>query len=112
MLFRILAGVGRVALGLLMVWLCKQFIDVTIHQGTTDDIIFMIAALVGVIFLGIICRQIYYYWGIKAGIVQSTVIRLRIFSHIFRRQMFEQKELHSGDVTSRLEKEIFFLPGR
>ena len=106
MLFRILAGVGRVALGLLMVWLCKQFIDVTIHQGTTDDIIFMIAALVGVIFLGIICRQIYYYWGIKAGIVQSTVIRLRIFSHIFRRQMFEQKELHSGDVTSRLEKDI------
>lgn len=106
MLFRILAGVGRVALGLLMVWLCKQFIDVTIHQGTTDDIIFMIAALIGVIFLGIICRQIYYYWGIKAGIVQSTVIRLRIFSHIFRRQMFEQKELHSGDVTSRLEKDI------
>jgi ABC-type multidrug transport system fused ATPase/permease subunit len=66
----------------------------------------MIAALVGVIIGGIICRQVYYFLGVKANVTQSTVIRLRIFSHMFRRQMFEQKELHSGDVTSRLEKDI------
>ena len=106
MLVRIVAGIGRVAFGLLMVWLCKHFIDVTIHTGTTDDILLMIAALVMVIIGGIICRQIYYYLGVKAGVVQSTAIRLRIFSHLFRRQMFDQKELHSGDVTSRLEKDI------
>ena len=106
MFIRILAGVGRVAFGLTMVWLCKRFIDVTIRKGTTDDIILMIAALVGVIIGGIICRQVYYFLGVKAGVVQSTVIRLRIFSHMFRRQMFDQKELHSGDVTSRLEKDI------
>jgi ABC-type multidrug transport system fused ATPase/permease subunit len=106
MFIRILAGVGRVAFGLTMVWLCKRFIDVTIRKGTTDDIILMIAALVGVIIGGIICLQVYYFLGVKAGVVQSTVIRLRIFSHMFRRQMFDQKELHSGDVTSRLEKDI------
>ena len=106
MLVRILAGFGRVAFGLTMVWLCKHFIDVTIRKGTTDDIIMMIAALVGVIIGGIICRQVYYFLGVKASVAQSTVIRLRIFSHMFRRQMFEQKELHSGDVTSRLEKDI------
>ena len=106
MFIRILAGVGRVAFGLTMVWLCKRFIDVTIRKGTTDDIILMIAALVGVIIGGIICCQVYYFLGVKAGVVQSTVIRLRIFSHMFRRQMFDQKELHSGDVTSRLEKDI------
>ena len=106
MLVRIVAGIGRVAFGLLMVWLCKRFIDVTIRTGTTDDILQMIAALVAVIIGGIICRQIYYYLGVKAGAVQSTTIRLRVFSHLFRRQMFEQKELHSGDVTSRLEKDI------
>ena len=106
MFIRILAGVGRVAFGLTMVCLCKRFIDVTIRKGTTDDIILMIAALVGVIIGGIICRQVYYFLGVKAGVVQSTVIRLRIFSHMFRRQMFDQKELHSGDVTSRLEKDI------
>jgi len=106
MLVRIVAGIGRVAFGLLMVWLCKWFIDVTIRTGTSDDIILMIAALVLVIIGGIICRQIYFYLGIKASATQSTAIRLRIFSHMFRRQMFDQKYLHSGDVTSRLEKDI------
>ena len=106
MLVRIVAGIGRVAFGLLMVWLCKWFIDVTIRTGTSDDIILMIVALVLVIIGGIICRQIYFYLGIKASAIQSTAIRLRIFSHMFRRQMFDQKYLHSGDVTSRLEKDI------
>lgn len=106
MLIRILAGTVRVALGLLMVWLCKRFIDTTIHTGTQEDIILMIGLLVIVIVAGIICRQIYYYIGVKVSAIQSTSIRLRIFGHLFRRQMFEQKELHSGDVTSRLEKDI------
>ena len=111
MLIRILAGIGRVLLGLLMVWLCKRFIDVTIHTGTEEDILFMIGALVAVIIGGIFCRQVYYYLGVKASAIQSTSIRLRIFGHLFRRQMFEQKELHSGDVTSRLEKDIDVVSG-
>ena len=106
MLIRIIAGLGRVGLGLLMVWLCKYFIDVTIHTGTTNDIILMVAILVGVVMMSIVCRQVYYYLGVKAQAVQSTSIRLRIFSHLFRRQLFEQKEMHSGDITSRLEKDI------
>jgi ABC-type multidrug transport system fused ATPase/permease subunit len=106
MLVRIVAGIGRVAFGLLMVWLCKQFIDVTIRNGTSDDILLMIVFLVLTIIGGITCRQVYYYLGVKASAVQSTSIRLRIFSHLFRRQMFDQKEMHSGDVTSRLEKDI------
>ena len=106
MLVRTVAGIGRVAFGLLMVWLCKRFIDVTIRTGTSDDILLMIVAMVTVIIGGIICRQIYFYLTVKDNATQSTAIRLRIFSHLFRRQMFDQKELHSGDVTSRLEKDI------
>lgn len=106
MLIRIMAGIGRVVFGLIMVWLCKRFIDVTIQTGTPEDIWLMIGALIGVISCGIVCRQFYYFLGIKAGAIQSTTIRLRIFSHLFRRQMFDQKEMHSGDVTSRLEKDI------
>ena len=106
MLFRIAAGIGRVSLGLLMVWLCKRFIDVTIRQGTTEDIILMSVALVAVVIGGIICRQSYYFLGVRDRAKQTTSIRLRIFSHLFRRQMFDQKEMHSGDVTSRLEKDI------
>lgn len=106
MLVRIGAGTVRVAFSLLMVWLCKRFIDVTIKEGSTNDIVMMIAALLAVIMGGILCRQIYYYLGIKNEAKQTTDIRLRIFSHLFRRQMFDQKEMHSGDVTSRLEKDI------
>ncbi len=106
MLIRVAAGIGRVSLGLLMVWLCKRFIDVTIRQGTTEDIIVMIVALVAVVTGGILCRQSYYYLGIKDRARQTTSVRLRIFSHLFRRQMFDQKEMHSGDVSSRLEKDI------
>ena len=106
MLVRIMAGTGRVFLGLLMVWLCKQFIDVTIRTGSDEDIVLMVAYIVAVVIGGIICRQIYYYLGVKAEAIQSTSIRLRIFGHLFRRQMFEQKEMHSGDISSRLQKDI------
>jgi ABC-type multidrug transport system fused ATPase/permease subunit len=106
MAVRTVAGIGRVSLGLLMVWLCKRFIDVTIRTGTRDDILTMVATLMAVIMVGILLRQAYYYLGVKASVTQSTAVRLRIFSHLFRRQMFDQKEMHSGDVTSRLEKDI------
>ena len=106
MLLRIMAGIGRVVLGLLMVWLCKQFIDVAIRTGSDSDIVLMVAYIVATVIGGIICRQVYYYWGVKAEAIQTTAIRLRIFCHLFRRQMFEQKELHSGDISSRLQKDI------
>jgi len=106
MLVRIVAGIGRVSFGLLMIWLCKTFIDVTVHQGSTNDIITMIGMLVAVVLATILCRQAYYYLGVKADAVQTTNIRLRIFGHLLRRQMFDQNDLHSGDITSRLEKDI------
>ena len=106
MMVRTVAGIGRVSLGLLMVWLCKRFIDVTIRTGSRDDILTMVATLMAVIIVGILLRQAYYYLGVKASVTQSTAVRLHIFSHLFRRQMFDQKEMHSGDVTSRLEKDI------
>ena len=106
MLLRIVAGIGRVVLGLLMVWLCKQFIDVSIRTGSDSDIVLMVVYIVAVVIGGIICRQVYYYWGVKAEAIQSTSIRLRIFSHLFLRQMFDQKEMHSGDISSRLQKDI------
>ena len=61
MLIRIVAGLGRVGFGLLMVWLCKRFIDVTIRTGTRSDIFTMIGLLLGVVCWASICRHIYYY---------------------------------------------------
>ena len=102
---RIIIGITQVLLGLLMVWLSKQFIDITIRTGTEDDILQMVCTLVVVVVCAILLRQSYYYMSMKANTAQSNTIRLRVFSSLFRRQMFED-QLHSGDVTSRLSKDI------
>ena len=104
-LVRIVVGITQVMLGLIMIWLSKQFIDVTIRTGTTDDIIRMVAMLLATVVAGILLRQLFYYMTTKAATYQSNTIRLRVFSSLFRRQMFED-QLHSGDVTSRLSKDI------
>ena len=41
-----------------------------------------------------------------ASVRQSNALRLHIFSSLFRRQLFTGDELHSGDITSRLAKDI------
>lgn len=104
-LVRVVTGITQVLLGLFMIWLSKQFIDVTIRTGTTDDIFRMVVMLVSVVVTGILLRQLYFYMSTLAGTHQSNSIRLRVFSNLFRRQMFED-QLHSGDVTSRLSKDI------
>ena len=103
---RILCGIGRVILGLLMVWFSKMFIDVTIRTGTTQEIFGMICLLVATVVGGITLRQVYYYMTISANTRQSNNIRLHLFSQLFSRQLYDEQELHSGDVTSRMAKDI------
>jgi len=104
-LTRILAGIMQVSMGLLMVWFSKQFIDVTIRTGTDEEVVRMIILLIAIVSVAIVLRQFFYYMTVKASTRQSNSIRLRVFSSLFRRQMFED-QLHSGDVTSRLSKDI------
>ncbi len=103
---RIVVGIIQVMLGLLMVWLSKQFIDVTIRTGSREELIAMTATLVATVLSGILLRQLYYYLTTKASIHQSNSIRLRVFSNLFLRKIFDDQQLHSGDVTSRMSKDI------
>ena len=104
-LIRVVVGITQVVLGLVMIWFSKQFIDVTIRTGTNQEVIMMVALLVSLVVTGILLRQLYYYMTTKANTFQSNSIRLHVFSSLFRRQMYED-QLHSGDVTSRLSKDI------
>ena len=104
-LVRVVVGITQVMLGLLMIWFSKQFIDVTIRTGSDQDVIEMVCLLVALVVTGILLRQLYYYMATKANTHQSNSIRLRVFSSLFRRQMYED-QLHSGDVTLRLSKDI------
>lgn len=103
---RIVVGLGQVALGLLMVLFSKRFIDVTIRSGSTDDIIYMVSILVVTVVGGVMLRQVYFYLTTMATIRQVNVLRLKTFSNLFNRQLYDDKELHSGDITSRLAKDI------
>ncbi len=103
---RIVAGTAQVALGLMMVWLSRRFIDETIRTGTTRDVITMVCWLVLTVVGGVLLRQVYFLLTTKAGIHQTNTLRLRMFSSLFRRQLYEDKEIHSGDISSRLTKDI------
>lgn len=102
----IVAGIGQIALGLLMVWLSRLFIDVTIREGTTNDVLQMVLYLVLTVVGAVVLRQCYYILVTTAEIQQTNALRLRVFSSLFRRKLFSGEELHSGDVTSRLAKDI------
>lgn len=106
MAVRVLTGLLQVGLGLLMVWLCKQFIDDTIHYGDNHDILVMVALLVATVVMGIILRQCYYYMTILARTKQSNNIRLRIFSLLMKQRLYDSQKMHSGDLVSRLERDI------
>ena len=103
---RIVTGIGQVALGLMMVWLSRRFIDETIRTGTADDVMQMIALLVATVVGTVVLRQVGYWLTTAASIRQSNALRLRMFSRLFHRQLFVGDELHSCDVSSRLAKDI------
>ena len=108
---RIVAGISSVVLGLLMVWLSKRFIDETIHTGTADDVLQMVCCLVLTVVGGVALRQVNFYLASMASVRQSNTLRLRIFGSLFRRQLYTDQELHSGDVTSRMAKDIEQVSG-
>ncbi len=103
---RIVAGICQVVLGLLMVWLSKLFIDETIRTGTADDVWRMVVLLVLTVVGGVAMNQVVFWLATIASIRQTNGLRLRIFGRLFHRQLFTEQELHSGDVTSRLAKDI------
>ena len=55
---------------------------------------------------GVILRQLYYYMSITALTRQTNSIRLTAFNRLFDRQLYADRDLHSGDVSSRLSKDI------
>ena len=103
---RILAGTARVACGLWMIWLSKRFIDETIRTGSDDDIVHMIVLLVLTVVGTIVLRLLYYYMTAAATVRKTNALRLFYFGTLFRRKLFDGHELHSGDVSSRLSKDI------
>ena len=89
---RILAGIGRVACGLLMIWLSKRFIDETIRTGSQDDVVRMILLLVLTVVGSIVLRLLYYYMTASATVKMTNALRLFYFGTLFKRSLFDGHE--------------------
>ena len=101
---RIVAGIVQVALGLLLVWLCRRFIDYAVWQ---DNIVEEVSLLVGALLASVGIRQAVFYLQSSAEIVQQNAIRQRLFHHLLSRRLYATTErLHSGDISQRLERDI------
>ena len=104
--FRVVIGTLQVSLGLAMVWLSKRFIDDTIKNGSDQDVARMVGLLVLTVVGNVVLRQVYYYLTSVATIRQSNALRLSMFGRLFTRKLYSEKELLSGDVTSRFSKDV------
>ena len=103
-LVRIVAGLTQVGFGLLLVWLCRRFIDEVIWKG---DIVRETIVLFAVIAVLIGLRQVVYYCSNMAEVIEQNAIRQRLFDLVLGRRMYaDDHALHSGDVSQRLDRDI------
>ena len=105
-LVRIMAGLLQTGLALCVVWLSKRLIDDIAMTGTMSEMAVQALLIAAAVVAGVSIRQLNQYLANKAFIKKVAELRLAIFSQLFNRRLFEANDIHSGDVTSRMAKDI------
>ena len=105
-LVRIMAGLLQTGLALCVVWLSKRLIDDVAMTGTMGEMAVQALLIAAAVVAGVSIRQLNQYLANKAFIKKVAELRLAIFSQLFNRRLFEANDIHSGDVTSRMAKDI------
>ena len=105
-LVRIMAGLLQTVLALCVVWLSKKLIDDVAMRGTMSEMAVQALLIAAAVVAGVSIRQLNQYLANKAFIKKVAELRLAIFSQLFNRRLFEANDIHSGDVTSRMAKDI------
>ena len=103
---RIMAGLLQTVLALCVVWLSKRLIDDVAMTGTMGEMAIQALLIAAAVVAGVSIRQLNQYLANKAFIKKVAELRLAIFSQLFNRRLFEANDIHSGDVTSRMAKDI------
>ena len=103
---RITAGLLQTGLALCVVWLSKRLIDDIAMTGTMGEMAVQALLIAAAVVAGVSIRQLNQYLANKAFIKKVAELRLAIFSQLFNRRLFEANDIHSGDVTSRMAKDI------
>ena len=105
-LVRIMAGLLQTGLALCVVWLSKWLIDDVAMRGTMSEMAVQALLIAAAVVAGVSIRQLNQYLANKAFIKKVAELRLAIFSQLFNQRLFEANDIHSGDVTSRMAKDI------
>lgn len=105
-LVRIMAGLLQTGLALCVVWLSKRLIDDVAMRGTMSEMAVQALLIAAAVVAGVSIRQLNQYLANKAFIKKVAELRLAIFSQLFNQRLFEANDIHSGDVTSRMAKDI------
>ena len=105
-LVRITVGLLQTGLALCVVWLSKRLIDDVAMTGTMSEMAIQALLIAAAVVAGVSIRQLNQYLANKAFIKKVAELRLAIFSQLFNRRLFEANDIHSGDVTSRMAKDI------
>ena len=105
-LVRITVGLLQTGLALCVVWLSKRLIDDVAMTGTMGEMAMQALLIAAAVVAGVSIRQLNQYLANKAFIKKVAELRLAIFSQLFNRRLFEDNDIHSGDVTSRMAKDI------
>lgn len=105
-LVRIMAGLLQTGLALCVVWLSKRLIDDVAMRGSMSEMAVQALLIAAAVVAGVSIRQLNQYLANKAFIKKVAELRLTIFSQLFNQRLFEANDIHSGDVTSRMAKDI------
>ena len=84
----------------------KRLIDDVAMRGTMSEMAVQALLIAAAVVAGVSIRQLNQYLANKAFIKKVAELRLAIFSQLFNRRLFEANDIHSGDVTSRMAKDI------
>ena len=103
---RIMAGLLQTVLALCVVWLSKRLIDDVAMRGTMSEMAVQALLIAAGVVASVSIRQLHQYLANKAFIKKVAELRLAVFAQRFNRRLFEANDIHSGDVTSRMAKDI------
>lgn len=103
---RICVGFFRMLLGLALVWESKRLVDDAVQGESLSNITVSIATLLIMVAVIIGLRQLYFYMTAMATVSAANQIRFQMYRSLFVRNLFDEKQLHSGDVASRFSKDV------
>lgn len=102
---RIVAGVVRVAVLLLFIFVCKHMVDIA-TGAAEGSIMWWAFAMGGCVLSQLAIGAAVSRMGVAMNVRMSNALRYRLFSHVMRSRWCGREGMHSGDMLERMKKDV------